>query len=332
MDQTAATEIPREGGRSVDSRRVTSQQSRRALVLERAARLSLRLGDQAARRVRRRSGPIAPDLACALYRQSAYYSLRALGLLSSASDASRLPALEAGSDLRVLLRAAPESVLIGAAGGAERLAELEQQLCERTFVDFAIAEPGEAAAQSLSLSKFTRALLHEIEARQRRFERESALPSLLVVAFALLAALALPAFSAASNLLEARRDLARDKPWQASSLYYGSCESPAQDCPGQTSYFVHTQTENEPWLEIDLEAVQKVGGAHVVNRTDCCTERAVPLVFEVSTDHKLWREVARSTEPFRDWKPSFAPVSARWVRFKIPKNAPLHLRRVRIFP
>jgi hypothetical protein len=163
-------------------------------------------------------------------------------------------------------------------------------------------------------------------------ERKSAAPSLLVLAFALLAALALPAVSAVSDLLEAPRDLARGKPWQASSLYYGSCESPEQECPGDKSYFVHTQTENDPWLEIDLKAEQKVGGAHVVNRSDCCTERAVPLLFEVSTDHKRWREVARSTEPFRDWKPSFPSVPARWVRFKIPKIAPLHLKRVRIFP
>jgi hypothetical protein len=130
-----------------------------------------------------------------------------------------------------------------------------------------------------------------------------------------------------------RSDLAAGKPWQASSAYYlPGCESPKQDCPGDKTYFVHTNQENEPWLELDLQSAKKMSSALVVNRTDCCIDRVVPLVFEVSDDHKRWREVARSRAPFREWKPTFAPVSARWVRLRVPRFSMLHLKRVQIFP
>jgi hypothetical protein len=126
--------------------------------------------------------------------------------------------------------------------------------------------------------------------------------------------------------------LALGKPWQASSVFAGSCDSPAQDCPGENNFFIHTQQENEPWLEIDLKSVQKFSSAHIVNRTDCCADRVVPLILEVSNDQKHWREVTRNTQPFRDWSPSFAPVSARWLRLRVPRYSMLHLKRVRVFP
>ncbi|MGC4091097.1 MAG: discoidin domain-containing protein [Polyangiaceae bacterium] len=131
---------------------------------------------------------------------------------------------------------------------------------------------------------------------------------------------------------EARRDLAAGKPWTASSLYAGGCESPQQECPAGTTFFVHTADEENPWVEFDLGEARSVSGVRVTNRTDCCLERAQPLIVKVSTDHEKWREVARSQSKFSDWKVSFASSQARWVRFEIPKRTNLHLKRVRIFP
>jgi hypothetical protein len=70
----------------------------------------------------------------------------------------------------------------------------------------------------------------------------------------------------------------------------------------------------------------------VRNRRNCCSERAVPLVVEVSTDNEHWLEVTRNEQDFSEWKGSFAPVQARWVRLRVPRKTVLHLRRVRVLP
>lgn len=335
VDPKQATEIPETGGRSLDSQSAGSRVTNLSLMLERSARLSQRLADRAARPRRRKGQPLASDLACGLYRQSAYYSLRALSLLpreASAEAPLQAPAREGGDPFTFVFQAAPAALLANAAGGAERAEALEQRLRASTFVDFAALEPVEANALTQELSAFARALLAELEVRQRRFEREAASRSLSVLALAALTAIVAGALLVVPELWQARRDLALGKPWVASSTWGGGCDSPLQDCPGDGTYFIHTQTENEPWLEFDLQSSKTISGAQVINRTDCCIERIVPLVLEVSTDHKQWREVVRSTQPFREWKPSFSPVSARWVRLRIPKYGLLHLKRVRIFP
>jgi hypothetical protein len=335
VDPKAATSIPEAGGRSLERRWVTSQEANLALALERSARLSQRLGDEAAKPRRRKAPSLAAHLACGLYRRSAYCSLRALSLLPSGAS-SEVPSAEALDDghssFTAVFLGAPKSALVSAAGGAERLSALEQRLCADTFVDFADREPSEAAALAKDLGAFARGLIRELELSRGRVDRKAAVPSLRWVLGAFLAITLITFCLVMPDVWAARRDLAVGKPWAASSVWGGGCESPLQECPGDGNYFVHTQPENEPWFELDLLSAQTISGAQVVNRLDCCTERAVPLVLEVSTDHKKWREVIRSTQPFREWKPSFAKVSARWVRLRIPKYGTLHLKRVRILP
>ena len=130
---------------------------------------------------------------------------------------------------------------------------------------------------------------------------------------------------------ERSRDVAAGKPWRASSHYgVGGCPSPLQKCPESPNYFFHTNEESDPWLEIDLQQVQRVSAAQVGNRLDCCAERIVPLVLAVSVDHEHWTEVARSTSEFKRWKTSFSPVDARWVKLYVPHQGLLHLSEVRI--
>ena len=68
----------------------------------------------------------------------------------------------------------------------------------------------------------------------------------------------------------------------------------------------------------------------VKNRGDCCGERAVPLVVEVSDDRKRFREVARRGEDFQFWSAEFEPVTARYVRLRSPVSTTLHLRQVSV--
>ena len=69
----------------------------------------------------------------------------------------------------------------------------------------------------------------------------------------------------------------------------------------------------------------------VDNRTDCCSERAVPLIVETSVDHLRWSEAARRIEDFTSWKTAFPARNARWVRLRVPRRTLLHLTGVRIF-
>jgi hypothetical protein len=132
------------------------------------------------------------------------------------------------------------------------------------------------------------------------------------------------------ELLEVRGDLSLGKPWVTSSTLEQVCASPLHHCGVEKGYFFHTQEEASPWIEIDLQREERFSALRVFNRQDCCDDRAVPLVIEVSTDHQHWREVVRKTETFGEWKAKFAPISARWVRLRIARRSLLHLFDVRV--
>lgn len=125
-------------------------------------------------------------------------------------------------------------------------------------------------------------------------------------------------------------DLASGKKWTASSQTEIWVESgKIVDAPGPQVLF-HTKEEESPWFMIDLETPTRVASVDVLNRQDCCRERAVPLVVELSNDTKAWREVARRDEVFSQWKASFAAQDARYVRLRVPRKTHLHLQRIGI--
>ncbi|MFZ5892378.1 MAG: discoidin domain-containing protein [Myxococcota bacterium] len=320
--------------RALDLRWAASERSERALGLERAARLALELADQALRPARKKQAP-APALAADLYRQSIACSLRALALVP-ASETELANALDvdtaAPAELSTLLESADSALLIQAAGSEERARSLSSMLSLGTFRSFAAMDAAELTQLGPELSSFAHELLSTVEERQWRIERPGAFRWLKIGGLSVLAIGLTLALIFGPEKWEASRDLAAGKPWRTSSTYQGGCESPAQDCPAATAFFAHTLEEENPWIEFDLGSLQTISGVHVTNRTDCCLERALPLVASVSSDQKTWKEVARTTQKFSDWKASFPAVQARWVRFEIPKRTNLHLRRVRILP
>lgn len=244
----------------------------------------------------------------------------------------REPRSSDAAELPNVLEAIPLALLVEAAGSEERAQALSQVVSFRKFRSFAASDTAELSELAPELANFARKLLKALEARHWRIERPGVLRWLKLGALVTLAALVVLALVFGPAKWEASRDLAAGAPWKASSFYAGSCDSPAQDCAGGTNFFVHTLEEENPWVEFDLGSSRSVSGVRVVNRTDCCIERARPLVVKVSSDHKNFREVARNTEKFTDWKTTFPTTQARWVRFEIPKRTNLHLRRVRIFP
>jgi len=130
---------------------------------------------------------------------------------------------------------------------------------------------------------------------------------------------------------EAGRDLARGRAWRASSTYGSEgCKSPAQQC--RSEFFFSTKEQNEPWLQIDLGGERTFSEVRIFNRSDCCGERAVPLILEVRGGDAPFREIARQTEAFDTWVATFPALSARYIRLRVARRSYLHLKRVLVLP
>ncbi|HTQ05969.1 MAG TPA: discoidin domain-containing protein [Polyangiaceae bacterium] len=238
------------------------------------------------------------------------------------------PASADGADLLALWAAAPAELLANAAGGEGAAHAVQASLAVAGFVDFAALSAEEQARQARDLAVFARTLLANVEAPRvrldriylQRFLRSGGLLFLLV-------AVAVAAFSTHS-WNERQRDIARGRPYRTSSVYTGvGCHSPDQDCPESPFFFFHTLEDDRPWVEIDLGGKRKFSAIKIVNREDCCGERAVPLAVEVSNDRKTWREVARREDTFNTWYAEFPTVSAHYVRAISLHKTLFHLRR-----
>jgi hypothetical protein len=131
-----------------------------------------------------------------------------------------------------------------------------------------------------------------------------------------------------SRALTQGPDLAAGKPFRLSSTWPGWAACVANN--GCNGLLLHTETENNPWVEIDLGARQEVHRIEVINRGDCCADRATPLAVEVSTDGSSWSEVARSVQDFGSWKTNFPPHVARYVRLRVLKRSVLHLQAIAV--
>jgi hypothetical protein len=127
-------------------------------------------------------------------------------------------------------------------------------------------------------------------------------------------------------------DRAPDARWSTSSAAVGYEATGRGFAPPdfKIPVFFHTAVEQSPWVSFDLDRVVDVRAVTVVNRGDCCDDRAVPMVVEVSEDNAAWREVGRRTESFRRWELRIEPVAARWVRLRATQSTHLHLESVAI--
>ncbi|MGC4092461.1 MAG: discoidin domain-containing protein [Polyangiaceae bacterium] len=264
-------------------------------------------------------GP-AHAVACNLYRQAIYWTL--LARAGSHSDAA------GGFD--AVWAAADQATLREAAGNADKLVEIEKAVKGKTFIEYGALEPAVSAELSRSLRHFAETLVDKLDAPQEEVERiwmrRLARVSVVLVA-------AVVALVAVVTLLEAReksRDVAAGKPWSISSRYPAGCTSPEQHCADSPGFFFHTNEEQDPWIVLDLQQSTQISGVRVTNRSDCCSERAIPLVVEVSEDQNHWNEVVRRTTDFGTWKGSFAPVKARYVKLHTPRHTLLHLQEVRV--
>lgn len=255
----------------------------------------------------------ALPLAIGLYREAAYW------VFLAQSDAGESPTL---SDLLATERFSRADLSEADA------ALVKSVLGEKTFVETA-DEPAETLRhQALLCRTFVHALIRSELAADRHVTRVLLQRLLRIGAVVAAVVAALMAANSALRRASQGPDLAEGKPWRASSKAF-DCNPAEKSCGGvQSSMFFHTVEEDNPWVEIDLGSAKKFARVEVENRSDCCEDRAVPLVIETSNDANEWKEIARTSEPFDEWDATFEPVKARYVRARVEKKTYMHLDRV----
>jgi hypothetical protein len=306
-------------------------------ALELAGRAAL--ASEAAARTERPPEPFAQTgseaVASELYRQSIHWSLLAHAALNRAREdgESETNEAEATPSLASVLEGTDKALLVRAASGEKELAELTRDL-GGSYVEYAALDANAQRRLVERLERAAAALFEPLGTVQRRLERIWVRRVLHVLAVLVVLGGAAYVLQQVSYLNRRSHDLAERASYTTSSRYpQGGCESPKQTCVGGENYFFHTGQEGDPWIVFDLGKVRHVSGIEIDNRLDCCSERAVPLAVAVSTDKKNWREVARKTSEFANWRQSFDTERARYVKIHIPlPSAILHLSRVRIFP
>lgn len=295
-------------------------------IFEDRARTAAEFGRRALEPGLARAAGSADALGSELYMQAAYWALLALTDTNANTPPNKLP-----FDLTAAMALADRELLLGAAGGALSLDEVERAAALGDYFD---AKRTEQARIALLLQKFAENLLAALSRKEQRvwLLRAQRLTRLSIIAVAFAAVFGTTLLGL--DWVEQRRDLARDKAWHASSTAVSACNSPAQFCDESPDYFFHTAEEKNPSLEIDLGAALDFSAVRIINRRDCCRERASPLVVEASTDQKNWRELGRHEGTFSSFKLKFPTTHARYIRVRIPGSKPmiLHLAAVRVLP
>ena len=141
---------------------------------------------------------------------------------------------------------------------------------------------------------FLQALVAKLEARHtepvlRRQRRRRLALTVIVLSIAI---------ATGFHFILRRPNFADGKPWRTSTSY-GSFDPVTHVVEGRPSELLfHTLSEDSPWFEVDLGKPMRIKQVELKNRSDCCAERAAPLVVETSVDGRTYQEVARRVELF----------------------------------
>jgi hypothetical protein len=93
----------------------------------------------------------------------------------------------------------------------------------------------------------------------------------------------------------------------------------------------HTNYEANPFVVIDLGESKSFRKVVVYNRHDCCQDRAVPLLIEVSDDGQTYYAVDERRESFEQWVADRRRAKGRYVRLRVEKSDYFHLTEVKIY-
>ena len=236
--------------------------------------------------------------------------------ISSALAAQR-PGDDSPRDLGALWADRAPGELARAAGGTAALDAARRVLFE-TPPSRALDVSAQDAAAAGALAK---GLVGDLDAAQTRLDRLIAQRWLRIV----LVAGVLVGLGFGVRGLVRGRDLASGATLRLSSSWAGC----ANDPPCVVLMF-HTDSESSPWAELDLGAPKTIREIEITNRTDCCSERALPLIVESSMDRANWTPVGQRDTEFRTWTLTFKPRLARYVKLRVPRSTVFHLKDVAI--
>lgn len=99
----------------------------------------------------------------------------------------------------------------------------------------------------------------------------------------------------------------------------------------------HTDCEDDPWWQVDLEAVHPLQEVRIYNRMDSARERSRTLRVLLSEDGSAWTQVHDQdgyTFGGADGRPlrvMLAGIPARYVRLQLNARTYLHLDEVQVF-
>jgi hypothetical protein len=307
---------------ALQAARRASSDTTRARELWRRSRLAAELAARALEPdVPLADGP-GHALAISLYREAAFWALSARQSSGSSETRSLEELLSADADaLRVTGLSEDELVRVRSA------------LAETTFVDRAELEQSRQIVDAELCRRLVQSLLDERGAASTPSRAVGRVYTQRV--FRMLAVGMILAVLGSGAWLAIVRwvrgpDLALGKAWSISKPW-AQCHPELRKCGDQrTRVFFHTKQHKQPWFLLDLGAETTVGRVEVENRDDCCRERAVPLVVEVSDDKQKFREIARRTTPFYTWDATFEPLQTRYVRLRVDGRAFFHLSRVSV--
>lgn len=268
------------------------------------------------------SDAIGPALLLA--REGARWALRAQLLWVG------LP-VEEGADLFEALSALPLSEALERAlspSGFQRARALTMTtLVEAT----AVVDPVNEKADLALLRELSSRVLAPLDEASRAGDRVRVQRVLRIgAALAFVAALGLGA-TLGIGLARRGPNLALGQATSSSSAYGNQKTTHGAVDGKKTAHGFHTAEETKPWLLIDLGSTKTIGTVVVYNRSDCCEDRAVPLVVEASVDGEEFEVVARREKKFSRWEASFPKREARFVRLMAEKKTFLHLNEVEIY-
>ncbi|HOU89794.1 MAG TPA: discoidin domain-containing protein [Polyangiaceae bacterium] len=243
------------------------------------------------------------------------------GLTSEATPSARWSALLG----HPVGRAAVEGI------SADDRALLDDAFAPDAAVRIAGLPKDRRASLGNALGLVTERLAEQLEREAQRvasilYQRWLRIAAAVVVLLAIVAGLVMLVRSARPP-----ENLARGKPVKVSSSNAKHGCDPQQVVDGNRGGLgFHTNSEREPWVEVDLGSAKWVKKVVVYNR-ETNPARAVPLTLELATEPGQFQEVARRSEVFDVWTAEVPAQQARFVRLKLQKKEFFHLAEIEVY-
>lgn len=84
----------------------------------------------------------------------------------------------------------------------------------------------------------------------------------------------------------------------------------------ESTFGIHTRTEANPWVQVDLGATETLHEVRVFNRAEAIYQIDIlPLILELSDDGRVFVDVARRDELFTQDKPWIVKLKGRRARY-----------------